>query len=302
MSQVQAHADIDRATISIDYGFALRHYLDDAASVVTSMAPSIQVSTFDASNSGITSMYRTARTHRTSEPGMVAIPEQCTQLFIRDLATIKTLVIHVEPDDDIESVKDNIRRRIKLPRADFRLTYTGRILAEHATLLDCDIAHNSTLTCISFRGNVGPRDGYGPAGTVLDQPCSVEGLTRVDVKTVDGETYTIPLNQQVAWADLTSFVGSKVCDEIGLPLSQARFIHAGREIYVGHPIGNPVFKPDGSINIYVVFRLAPENTPNTLTVLPTPEPPKPVPPSSWKSPLRVPLFPTRRRFFGTIKV
>lgn len=154
LPQAQGHTAADRDTISTDYALTLRRYLNDTASpdtdTVTSTTPSMEVSSIETSDTGGATYYRTAPTHPTGEPGLTTIPEQCNQLFLRNFATSDTMLIHANPSYLVKEDKDIMRQRLKLPNAQFELTHSGRVLSPDKTLDDCNIAHNSTLTCVSF--------------------------------------------------------------------------------------------------------------------------------------------------------
>lgn len=212
LPKAQAHGDTDRAAVTIDYSFTLRHYLDDAASIVTSLAtpisPSPQISAFGASNSGITSTFQTAPSHRGSQSGLTAIPKRCTQLFVKNLATLKNLVVHVEPENTIREVNDNIRQRVGLPNATFELTYSGRVLAQGKSLDSYNIAHNSTLTCVSFRPNTA--DGglrLTPNDTCLDN--GIDAVRRALI----GKPYHLDCSPDVKWQDLVAHVKRRMSEE-----------------------------------------------------------------------------------------
>ena len=137
------HADIDRAKVTVDYSFSLRNYLDNGASgssdSILAVTPSFQVSSFDPTNSILTSRYYTALV---SQPTNTDIHTNrmmredttlCTQIFIRNIALFKTMVLQVDPSHSINDVKVVVRAKIGSPNAEFDLLYK-RILGGDQSL------------------------------------------------------------------------------------------------------------------------------------------------------------------------
>ena len=307
LSKAQAHRDTDRAGVSIDYSFALRHYLGDAASVVTSlatpMAPSLQVSSFEASNSGITSTFRTAPTDLASQSGLAVIPERCTQLFIRNFANIRTLVLHVEPDNTVEAIKDKIRKQVGLCNARFGLTHAGRVLDDAESLDDYNIAHNSNLTCVSFQ----PNTADGEPLLIFADPnllCCNAGVRSISVKTLSGQQFNFSLSQELKWQDLIAGVRTSVSNELGIEADLVRLIHCGRQWMDGEVITKPQLSPNGHMLMHAVMRLYRDNNISSSgdsadhKILQTSNP---APPRVWRAPLGIPWFRTRKHFYGGIR-
>ena len=312
LSTAQAHRDTDRAGVSIDYSFALRHYLGDAASVVTSlatpMAPSLQVSSFDVSNSGITSTFRTAPTDLASQSGLAVIPERCTQLFIRNFANIRTLVLHVEPDNTIEEIKDKIRKQVGLCNARFGLTHAGRVLDDAESLDDCNIAHNSNLACVSFRPNTADGERLFMTGEIFTDPnllCCNAGVRSITVRTLTAKEFNFSLSQELKWQDLIAFVRARVSDELGIEAYSVRLIHSGRQWMDGEVITKPRISADGHMCMYAVMRLRRDSNSSSFSdsadhkIL---QNSNPAPPRVWRAPLGIPWFRTRKHFYGGIRI
>ena len=147
------HVDTDRAKVTVDHGFSLRNYQDNGASSssdsILAVTPSFQVSSFDPTNSILTSRYYTdIHTNRTMREDTAL----CTQIFIRNIALFKTIVLQVDPSHSINDVKVVVRAKIGFPNAEFDLLYK-RILGGDQSLQFHGIPHNFTLDCISFRSD-----------------------------------------------------------------------------------------------------------------------------------------------------
>ncbi|KAL6716718.1 hypothetical protein ACLMJK_006286 [Lecanora helva] len=220
----RAHADVDRAAIETDFDFTLRHFLDDAAAaitdVLTPVTPSIQISSFKASSGCTTSIFWTAPTQRASDMDFPAIASEYTQLFISNVAGDQTLVFHIESRISIQSLKNEIRQRIKLPKVQFQLTYAGDVLEEASSLDECAIPHNATLRCVSFRPNAaitGVRDQFG--------------IETIVVQDVWDQSHEVDIDETVAAEELVGYVKLRVCDKIGVSpdevfLDSDRFLQA----------------------------------------------------------------------------
>jgi len=254
LPQAMAHRAIDRAAVSTDYRLALRHYLNDEVSVITEITtpttPSIQVSSLGVSHSRTTSEYWTAPTQRASETGLTTIPELCTQLFVSNVAIFKTLVIRVHSKDRIEKVKNNIRQRAALPNACFELPYAGHVLSEERSLEELNIAHNSTITCVSFRPNGRDERSIATPGTTY----VAEAIISVRVKTPNGGIYhTVKVSEEVKQEDLVAFVASELSVLTGVDPEDTKLIHAGEVCRIGEPLHRPSIYLDGSIKMYLII-------------------------------------------------
>ena len=301
LSKAQAHQDTDRAGVSIDYGFTLRHYLGDAASVITSLAtpitPSLQVSSFEASNSGVTSSFRTAPTDLASQSALAAIPERCTQLFIRNFANIRTLVLRVEPDNTIEDIKDKIRKKVGLLHARFGLTHAGRVLDDAEILDDCNIAHNSNLTCVSFRPNTADGERQIMLTEKFEDPnliCLNAGIKSISVKTLSGKCFVFGLSRELKWQDLISFVRVGLSYELGVEAHHILLIYAGRMLMDHDVITKPQISSDGYMIMHAVVRLHRDDENSSSN--------NSAPPPVWQAPLGIPWFRTRKHFYGGIRI
>ncbi|KAF2466586.1 uncharacterized protein BDR25DRAFT_76436 [Lindgomyces ingoldianus] len=163
----QPHTCIDRAIVSEDRGLTLRRYFDDDGSLFSKTTlqppPSMQVSTYlESLYFGTEQTFITARTH-------LAL-RKCTQVFIKGIPSIRnSITLRVSPVDTILTIKDEVRKRIELPNANFQLVYCGRVLNKtSATLERHKVLHDSTLICVSFRP-----DGYEPGAWSGPRICLV---------------------------------------------------------------------------------------------------------------------------------
>ena len=151
LPQAAAHGAIDRADIRIDYRFALRHYLDSAASLYsglnTSLAPSFRVSALEISTSQLTSKFYTAPMSQTNNGENRQTCRKCTRIFVRNVELYNTLVFQIVPEHTIVTVKALVRGRIGLENAKFELLYSSRIwYSMEKSIEEYRIRHDSTLT------------------------------------------------------------------------------------------------------------------------------------------------------------
>ena len=65
----------------------------------------------------------------------------------------KTITIDVEPKEVVFYVKAKIEDQEGLPGDYFELMFECNVLDEGSTLLDCNIQHESTLTCLAVDAN-----------------------------------------------------------------------------------------------------------------------------------------------------
>ncbi|KMZ72334.1 Ubiquitin-60S ribosomal protein L40 [Zostera marina] len=80
------------------------------------------------------------------------------QIFVKTMSA-KTIIVDVEANDTIDSVKAKIAAREGIKSSKQRLTYAGRELENRRTLADYDIKKESTLQLlprISGGGNIEP--------------------------------------------------------------------------------------------------------------------------------------------------
>ncbi|KAJ8105792.1 hypothetical protein OPT61_g9967 [Boeremia exigua] len=147
-----SHQAADRSTVRLDKTYALRHYLNSAASVLsgtTLRSPqSIHASPSTASTVlGDSQTYATAST-------IIGVTDAaiCNQLLITNLPSKTTIILQVTPHQTISSIHAQIRQKTSLPFAAFQLVHRTRVLrAETATLASYNIPPGATLTCVSFR-------------------------------------------------------------------------------------------------------------------------------------------------------
>lgn len=173
----------------IDYSYTLRHYLSSVASVLTSATsqtpPSMQISTLIRSNTSGTGQafstaYTTLGTYNASK---------CSQIFIRGLPNIRTMVLQVDPNRTIQSVKRHILDRTHLRNVSFQLVYRNRVLDDpRATLESYNVYHDSSLVCVSFKST----DRVLSMKIEMFQPhreCFVLGLKDIGLLVSDVTTY-----------------------------------------------------------------------------------------------------------------
>ena len=154
---------MDRLSVRVDRDYALRHYLDSAASIVsgpaTPASASLQVSDLVTSDSAITSIYQTAQSNLTSKSSLRPMSEYAFQIFIEGALDTKsrTIILQVEPKHAIAEVKALVRKVANLPYTAFKLCYvkykfdySRQVLAEELALEEYNIPHLSTLECVSF--------------------------------------------------------------------------------------------------------------------------------------------------------
>jgi hypothetical protein len=111
----------------------------------------MQISSLTSTN---TSDYRSAASYLNLPRDFVSSSKPCTQLFINNIPNHRTLTIQVQSSYTIKVVKNKIRDKLGAADAEFTLSYGNRNLkVSTATLYGYDIAHDSTLCCLSFRGS-----------------------------------------------------------------------------------------------------------------------------------------------------
>ncbi|MCJ1266405.1 Ubiquitin [Lobaria immixta] len=287
----RTHSEIERAGLRVDHKFALRHYLDSAASFMseagTPVTPSIQVSAFHPSSSDKSSGYRTAPTFLASESNRASIVEHCIQLFIKTPIDTKTLVIRLSPSDIIERIKAIVRGKINLHDAQFKLALAGRVLDDCLTLQDHDIPQDSTLTCVSFR----PKPMLSLTVTSFDNESRSCGSYEINIDAVEPK-------------DVVVYIKERLCGVSGVPLDRMRLIYAGQPLEErSQIIGDAFHQFDRHIQMY-------SEAPPQPSALASPPQPKPSEPpqqlavwsgvkrsfsSKWRA---VPLLPPKRRYYG----
>ena len=141
------HAETDRAKIRVDYDYALRHYLDNAASIVSDITtqgtPSMQVSSLQASKSAMTSEYKTAVTDLSRCDNLTTRLTKY-EISIHDVNKLVLMILKVWPDDTIKTVKKYSCYGWNFPNTE--LYYAGQELSNPTmTLSDYGILQNSCL-------------------------------------------------------------------------------------------------------------------------------------------------------------
>ena len=158
LPQATPHGELDRAGIKIDYSFTLKHYVNSAASIRSSIntpsTPSIQVSALETSSSQLTSKFYTAPMSQSGNGEACQTSRKCTQILVRNVGPHKTMALQVVPEQTIGMLKSLVCERISLENAEFELLYSSRVLYPvDRSIDDYKIPHDATLTCISFRPN-----------------------------------------------------------------------------------------------------------------------------------------------------
>ena len=159
--QAPPHGAIERAGVKVDYTFALRHYMDGAESMCSEMmtpnAPSLQVSSFEPTNSITTSRFDTAPMFQTFGDEADQNFRKCTQVLVRNVGLHKTITLQTKPEYTIDTIKILVREKIGMPNAQFDLLYSCHILRLlDRSLEEYDIPHDATLMCVSFRSGRSP--------------------------------------------------------------------------------------------------------------------------------------------------
>jgi hypothetical protein len=243
------HRDIDRAAVRIDYTYPLRHYLNSAASVLTGTTarppPSMQVSSYLASDSSATPQtFVTAPT--------IDLFNRCTQIFITGLPNVKTMVLQVESFHTIQSVKNQIRKRLDLPFASFQLVYRKRVLDELTAVLGrYEVVHDSSLLCVSFRPDGTTAGAWSPWTKLSDTRISFVKIKNLRFYDIDVHLTTerdVSLEEvKTEYAMKTSHIGSRIA-----------FVHSGRRLEdrTLMKVGNFTLV-DGVCTLFAVFLLVP---------------------------------------------
>lgn len=215
----------------------------------------------------------------------------CTQLFIRDLQTIKTLVVQFGPGATIEEVKEKIRREIGLPRAMFNLAHGGRVLSGLDSLENFPIAHNSTLTCNSLQANY-------LEGEFLKR------IRSITVKDFAGNDFEFVPWREMDWSRVTRYVRGFMANELGVHYNDIKLIHAGQQRKDEEGILNPLVSSAGDMLWHVVLALGQVADPGSDEdasdpgLLPKLKPPPPSHHFKWQAKMGVAWVQVRGRSHG----
>lgn len=193
LPQAPPHGAMERAGVRVDYTFALRHYMDGAKSMCSEMmtpsAPSLQVSSFEPTNSITTSRFDTAPMFQILGDEADLNSRRCTQVLVRNVGLHKTITLQTKPEYTIEKIKILVREKIGMPNAQFDLLYSSRVLHSPEQSLDeYNIPHDATLTCVSFRPGRPPAAKMQPAMSI-----SPEHLV---VLITDVKRFSLPYSQR----------------------------------------------------------------------------------------------------------
>jgi hypothetical protein len=143
----------ETAILLVDRDFALRRYtapssfIEDRASI---REASMQISSMLAKTSSGNTSYWTAVDRIAVSTDMSVTISTRAQIFVAGLPSLRHMILQVNADDMIKSVKDQVEERIGLD-LEFRLAYKGQALRDDFTIRECGIQPLSTLICISLR-------------------------------------------------------------------------------------------------------------------------------------------------------
>lgn len=118
---------------------------------MTPTAPSLQVSSFEPTDSITTSRFHTAPVSQTfgDEAGQRS---RCTQILVRNVGLHRTIILQTKPEYTIGTIKILVREKIGMPNAQFDFLYSSRTLrSPNRSLEEYNIPRDATLTCVSFR-------------------------------------------------------------------------------------------------------------------------------------------------------
>ena len=162
MPHPTSHEAMDRLAIRVDTNFALRHFLDDAASMSSgrrpSFEPSLQVSSLEVPDETNTET-TTFHTAPMSEMSVNTSYESsgCIRLSVCNIGPYQPIVLQVEPSTTIATLKEIIRARAGLPHAHFELMQASHLLdAQEMSLEAHNIPQDATLACVDLQAVVGP--------------------------------------------------------------------------------------------------------------------------------------------------
>ena len=325
LPQATPHRAIDRASIKIDYKFALRHYIDGAAStfsgINTPSTPSFQISALETSSSLLTSEYHTAPMSQISNGECCQPSRKCTQILVCNVGVLQTMAFQVAPEDTIGTIKSLIRERIGLEHASFELLYSSRVLNSDKSIDEYGIPHDATLTCLSFRpnrvltssDNLIDEHGIAHDATLTHlffRPNNApfkKPLSLVIIKTIMGITFRLSVKADT----LVHEVKLKCVNwrRIGR-LTDIRLIHAGKQLGDHHRLSDCGIGDEDKL--YLVPKLGAPLAASHDKIPGSQEEDEARPPDSepkkignqvlsfWKTPFRTTWVP-RRRVYGGIK-
>ena len=332
LSPAPPHEALDRAGLRVDYKFALRHYIDSAASrsgMKTPATPSFQVSALETSSSLLMAEYYTAHTSQTNTGQSHRLSAQtntgesrrpsaqtntsdsrrpsaqgstgesrgpsrkCTQILVRNVGMYQTMAFQVAPEYTIQTIKSLVRERIGLENARFQLLYSGKALyASDKSIGEYGIPHDATLSCTSFRPTTLP-------------------LSIVIMRT-RGTSFRLSVNPNSLVRQIKGMCAAR------LAIDRPEDI---RLIYAGKQLGNYSCLSDYGIDnesiLYLVPALEDAETGAEKDLLESSKPQEEdlaLPRSSeaktpvkqvlsfWKAPFGAPWIPTRRVYYGLHRV
>lgn len=252
LPQAAPHGAIDRAGIKIDYQFALRHYVDGAASIDsginTPSSPSFQVSELETGSCQLTSKYYTAPISQASNGEDPLPSRKCTQILVRNVGLHRTMAFQVVPEHTIGQIKSLVCGRIGLENAEFELLHASRVLHSSEKSIDeYRIPHDATLTCVSFRPN------HSPASPRSDRtlPPSSERISCVWMRIFDsnGKDFCLSVGRDTLVRELRDLNA----DRLGCRASDIRLIFADMVLEEDdHPLSEYGVLDESTI--FMIFR------------------------------------------------
>ncbi|KAH7333520.1 hypothetical protein BKA65DRAFT_46031 [Rhexocercosporidium sp. MPI-PUGE-AT-0058] len=306
--------------IRSDLRFNLNRYANSTASAASAPETAgFRVSTLGTSGghnstSVHTSDWVTAKLHQ-SEPEVDRSSRDAqtyTQLFIRGVPSPagsigSTMVIQVEQSDTIESVKEEIRRKLGLPCASFTLFNSGRVLNQDggATVNSSKLQNNSTLICNSFRPNhladrylniIAIRDG--DTVTTIEVNAG-DNLRDIKAKYNDQEGLEYDTLLELEYFYEVSEYGKMQSKSKALfdstEMTEANFPSSLRPVILDVSLSSH-FKSEGSGYFPVDFVSTRKHVPIVYRQIISSRPKQP------SGPLGIPWIRIRRRFYGFMRV
>ena len=321
LPQAAPHRSIDRAGIRIDYTYALRHHLDDAASVHsgidTPSTPSFQVSVPETSSSGLSSEYHTAPMSQISNGECRQSSKKCTRILIRNVGVHQDMAFQVAREDTIGTIKSLVREKIGLKHASFELLYSSHVLnLPDKSIDEYGIPNDATLSCLSFKPNTQEifcvmikttiPSSSGRVQKTLD--IRAEPMTFGPKAPTDGIGITFPLSVEAH--TLIDDVKEMSADLLGIKgPKDIRLVHAGKQLEDHHRLSD--FGIGDDDELHLIPKLGSFVTTSNDKSPQSQEEDEARPPASepeqignqvllfWEAPFGTPWVP-ERRFYGPI--